>query len=324
MDIRVCRSVDWTGRDWESYCHGFNEVFHREFTVDYFKYKYLSVYKGYACHSLLYAEEGMVVGGVTVIPCYYMCGEERFVNGLAVDVFIREAYRVDPLMLRRMYKKLRLLLEEEQVVAVIAVPNATAYPYWKNVVKWKEVGFINYWALPVRAGRILGETGLAGAFLNACSRFYCLSLFLITSLCSFIDTKDRSYRYRICADDPYYVSKFCGKEYLREGDGDIRYLYKLEDEDGVRTGYLLDAEERGERSFKAIRKAVAMILRQDVDLVLYVGKLSFFQTLLMKMPRKLEPKLLPFTCDLISKDERYKDMLDFKFWDFGLRNYDVR
>ena len=83
-------------------------------------------------------------------------------NGLAVDVFIREAYRVDPLMLRRMYKKLRLLLEEEQVVAVIAVPNATAYPYWKNVVKWKEVGFINYWALPVRAGRILGETALPG------------------------------------------------------------------------------------------------------------------------------------------------------------------
>lgn len=324
MDVRVCRSVDWTGRDWESYCESFNEVFHREFTVDYFRHKYLSVYRGYACHALLYSEEGMVVGGMTVIPCYYRRDGERFVNGLAVDVFICESYRSDPLMLRRMYKKLILLLEEEHVVAVIAVPNATAYPYWKNVVKWKVVGIINYWALPVRMGRILGKTGLAEAFLNACSRFYCLSLSLITFLCSFIDTKDRSYRYRICADDPYYVSKFDGKDYHRGEDGVIRYLYKLEDENGVRTGYLLDAEESGGRSFKAIRKAVSMILRQDVDLVLYVGKLSFFQTLLMKMPRKLEPKLLPFTCDLISKDERYKDMLNFEFWDFGLRNYDVR
>lgn len=324
MDIRVCRSVDWTGRDWESYCESFNEVFHREFTVDYFRHKYLSVYRGYACHALLYSEEGMVVGGMTVIPCYYRRDGERFVNGLAVDVFICESYRSDPLMLRRMYKKLILLLEEEHVVAVIAVPNATAYPYWKNVVKWKVVGIINYWALPVRMGRILGKTGLAEAFLNTCSRFYCLSLSLITFLCSFIDTKDRSYRYRICADDPYYVSKFDGKDYHRGEDGVIRYLYKLEDENGVRTGYLLDAEESGGRSFKAIRKAVSMILRQDVDLVLYVGKLSFFQTLLMKMPRKLEPKLLPFTCDLISKDERYKDMLNFEFWDFGLRNYDVR
>lgn len=324
MDVRVCRSVDWTGRDWESYCESFNEVFHREFTVDYFRHKYLSVYRGYACHALLYSEEGMVVGGMTVIPCYYRRDGERFVNGLAVDVFICESYRSDPLMLRRMYKKLILLLEEEHVVAVIAVPNATAYPYWKNVVKWKVVGIINYWALPVRMGRILGKTGLAEAFLNACSRFYCLSLSLITFLCSFIDTKDRSYRYRICADDPYYVSKFDGKDYHREEDGVISYLYKLEDENGVRTGYLLDAEESGGRSFKAIRKAVSMILRQDVDLVLYVGKLSFFQTLLMKMPRKLEPKLLPFTCDLISKDEMYKDMLNFEFWDFGLRNYDVR
>lgn len=324
MDIRVCRSVDWTGRDWESYCESFNEVFHREFTVDYFRHKYLSVYRGYACHALLYSEEGMVVGGMTVIPCYYRRDGERFVNGLAVDVFICESYRSDPLMLRRMYKKLILLLEEEHIVAVIAVPNATAYPYWKNVVKWKVVGIINYWALPVRMGRILGKTGLAEAFLNACSRFYCFSLSLITFLCSFIDTKDRSYRYRICADDPYYVSKFDGKDYHRGEDGVISYLYKLEDENGVRTGYLLDAEESGGRSFKAIRKAVSMILRQDVDLVLYVGKLSFFQTLLMKMPRKLEPKLLPFTCDLISKDERYKDMLNFEFWDFGLRNYDVR
>lgn len=324
MDIRVCRSVDWTGRDWESYCESFNEVFHREFTVDYFRHKYLSVYRGYACHALLYSEEGMVVGGMTVIPCYYRRDGERFVNGLAVDVFICESYRSDPLMLRRMYKKLILLLEEEHVVAVIAVPNATAYPYWKNVVKWKVVGIINYWALPVRMGRILGKTGLAEAFLNTCSRFYCLSLSLITFLCSFIDTKDKSYRYRICADDPYYVSKFDGKDYHRGEDGVISYLYKLEDENGVRTGYLLDAEESGGRSFKAIRKAVSMILRQDVDLVLYVGKLSFFQTLLMKMPRKLEPKLLPFTCDLISKDERYKDMLNFEFWDFGLRNYDVR
>ena len=324
MDIRVCRSVDWTGRDWESYCESFNEVFHREFTVDYFRHKYLSVYRGYACHALLYSEEGMVVGGMTVIPCYYRRDGERFVNGLAMDVFICESYRSDPLMLRRMYKKLILLLEEEHVVAVIAVPNATAYPYWKNVVKWKVVGIINYWALPVRMGRILGKTGLAETFLNACSRFYCLSLSLITFLCSFIDTKDRSYRYRICADDPYYVSKFDGKDYHRGEDGVISYLYKLEDENGVKTGYLLDAEESGGRSFKAIRKAVSMILRQDVDLVLYVGKLSFFQTLLMKMPRKLEPKLLPFTCDLISKDERYKDMLNFEFWDFGLRNYDVR
>lgn len=324
MNIKICRSTEWTEKDWETYCLGFNEVFHREFLKEDFKQKYLSVYKGYACHALLCSDEGAVVGGVTVIPCYYTHRGERFVNGLAVDVFIRESYRVDPLMLRRMYKKLKVLLEEESVVAVIAVPNSTAYPYWKKVVKWKDVGRINYWVLPVKVGKILGKKGLIGGFLDTGSIIYSTLVRMMSILCSFIESKDKKYVYRICPDDPYFMSKFRGKDYVRCVDGDIQFMYKLEYEEGVKTGYLLDAEEQGMRSFRAFRKAIFTILNQNVDLVLYVGKISFFQTLLLKVPRKLEPKLLPFTCDMITADSKYYDMMNFEYWDFGLQNYDVR
>ena len=80
-------------------------------------------------------------------------------------------------------------------------------------------------------------------------------------------------------------------------------------------------------SFKSLYKAVSHIKKHfKVDLILFVGPISFFQSLLIKIPRKIEPKLLPLTCDILLKDniEDYSDMYDFAKWDFGLLNYDVR
>lgn len=320
MKIKVCRSTDLTKVEWKSYTLGFNETMHRNFSSDFLMNKYTAVYKGYSCHAMLVSDNGDLVGGATVIPCYYEREGERFVCGLAVDVFIRVAYREDPLALRRMYKKLVPLLHEEGVVAVMAVPNATAYPYWKNVVKWKDVGYINYWMLPLRAGKILGKKGVVGGILNLGSMCYFGFVYAVSAITSLIDCKDKKYRYSICKNDPYYVSKFKSDSYIKnEG-----YIYKIEDEDGVKTGYVIDAEKNGRRSARVLFRCISDIMKNHVDIILYVGKLSFFQTLMLKVPRKFEPKLLPLTCDLISKDEKYKDMLDINNWDFGLQNYDVR
>ena len=320
MEIKVCRSTDLTPAEWESYTLGFNETMHRDFSSDFLRKKYTSVYKGYSCHAMLVAEGGNLVGGATVIPCYYTRNSKRFVCGLAVDVFIREAYREDPLALRRMYKKLLPMLQEEGVVAVMAVPNATAYPYWKNVVKWKDVGSINYWMLPVRVGKILGKKGFVGSILNLGSMMYCGLVYMISVFTSFLNFKDKNYKYAICNDDPYYISKFDSNVYVKKNG----YIYKLEDEDGVKAAYVINAETAGKRSALALFKCISAILMNNVDIVLYVGKLGFFQTLMLRVPKKFEPKLLPLTCDLISKDEQYHDMLDMNNWDFGLQNYDVR
>lgn len=320
MEIKICRSTDLSQEEWNSYALGFNETMHRNFSSDFLKNKYMSVYKGYSCHAMLVADNGDLVGGATVIPCYYEREGERFVCGLAVDVFIRVAYREDPLALRRMYKKLIPLLQEEEVVAVMAVPNATAYPYWKNVVKWKDVGYIDYWMLPLRAGTILGKKGILGGILNFGSMCYFGLIYIVSVVTSLLDCKDKKYKYSICKDDPYYVNKFLGEAYIKNKG----YIYKIEDEDGVKTGYVIDAQKENRRSARVLFSCVSGIITNNVDIILYVGKLGFFQTLMLKVPRKFEPKLLPLTCDLISKDEKYKDMLDINNWDFGLQNYDVR
>lgn len=319
MEIKVCKTSEWSSSDWESYALGFNEVFEKNFPVDLFKRKYTNVIGGESYHALLLNDENKVVGGCTVIPCLYNRNGEEFINGLALDVFIRQDYRTDPLMLRRMYKKLLKKLEENNIVAVMAVPNATAYPYWKNVVKWQDVGDINYWVLPVKIGNIVKRF----KFLNIFSQVYAYIVLLISYIFSFLNTKSKSYEYEISSNDEFYKKRF-DSSYSIYSKGNSSYVYRIFDEEGVKTAYLLEAKNEGKNSFRIMIKAVRRILQDNVDIILFVGKMGFFQTLFVKTPKSFEPKRLPLTCDLISKDSKYNDMLNINNWDFGLKNYDVR
>lgn len=319
MQIKICTTLEWSEKDWNTYVSGFNEVFEKDFSVEYFKHKYLSVTGGYTYHSLLYNDHGDVVGGCSVIPCIYNRRKNVFLNGLVVDVFIREIYRIDPLMLRRMYNELKKRLKEKGMVAVMAVPNSTAYPYWKNVVKWKEIGKLDYWMLPVRLGNILKKCRGLNTFSILC--VYCYYYFSV--IFSWFNSKAGDYVYSLEKQDQFSLHRY-DNDYVVYNRNGIFFAYRIVDEEGVKTAYLINAVQNDKRSVKAFRLALKDMLRQDIDLILYVGKMGFPQTLFIKVPEKLEPKRLPLMFDLISDDPLYKDMCNINLWDFGLMNYDVR
>lgn len=323
MEIKVCKTNDWTEKEWDSYVYGYNEVFGTSESVSFFKDKYLSVYKGYCLHSLLEDESSCVVGGVTVIPCRYSRAGGSFLNGLAVDVFIRPAYREDPLMLRRLYTKLKPLLVDEGVEGVTAVPNATAYPYWKNVVKWKDVGDINYWIVPARAGNVFDVKHFRGVLnaLSLCYSYCSLWLSYLTSICQF---KNRQYEFGIYRDDNYVKYKLDGHLYTVLKEDNISIAYRVVDEDGVRTGYVVDASIDGRRSACVFTKVARILLGENVDIIIYVGKMGIFQTLFIKVPKRFEPKRLPLMFDSFINDDEMMSVYNINEWDFGILNYDVR
>lgn len=322
-NIKVCTSHDVTKEEWYSYINSFNTTFQKEFTWEYFHNKYFNVTGDKSYHSFLLSDEGKVVGGVTVIPCRYLHNGKEIIVGLAVDAFVNKEYR-GAMVLFMIYRKMVPMLKEAGVISVIAVPNSNAHSYWCGVVKWKDIGRINYWMLPVKAGNIFGKKRIVGTIVNIASQLYCFTIMILSCFFSCLNDKDRRYHYSLVKDDAYAISKFNGAEYHKYSAGSFSYVYKIEDEEGVKTGYLLNAEENGRRSFRSFRKAVTAILKNDVDIVLYVGKIGFFQTIFLKVPKRFEPKLLPMTCDMIVKDENYSDMMDVKNWDFGLKDYDVR
>jgi hypothetical protein len=75
-----------------------------------------------------------------------------------------------------------------------------------------------------------------------------------------------------------------------------------------------------------LKGVLYLSLQTKSDVILFVDPLKFFQMQFIKVPKKFEPKRLPLTCDVLKKDEinKYADMLNFKNWNYGLINYDVR
>jgi len=106
----------------------------------------------------------MIVGGCTAIPFEYSVFGKKQVLGLIVDVFILEEYRYDPFALRVMYNKVKEALAADGITFIMAVPNKMAYPFWKQVVKWKDITHIPYFILPVRLGNLLHKTKLLNLF----------------------------------------------------------------------------------------------------------------------------------------------------------------
>ena len=60
MITKVCKTTEWTDREWETYVIGYNEVFGTDETIADFKNKYFSAYKGYSLHSLLVSNDSFL------------------------------------------------------------------------------------------------------------------------------------------------------------------------------------------------------------------------------------------------------------------------
>ncbi len=323
MIIKICKTSEWDNKLWVNYCDNFNSVFKKQLKVSDFKRKYKITIDGLSYHALLYNDRFEVIGSCTVIPFAYKKNKKLIKIGLVVDVFILESYRTDPLILRRMYTELKKFLISNNFVSVIAVPNEISYAYWKSVVKWKDVGNLSYWVLPIRLGNILKKVKI----LNLISLLFVKILILINKILLLVVNRiEKKSLYELNLDKTFIKHRY-SKKYNKIISGDVTFYYRIYNENGVQTAYLIDARQGNKLSFKAlIRSANYIIQNTNADLILYIGSMNLFQTLFLKSPKKFEPKRLPLTCDILEEKNlnKYSDMFDIKNWNFGLLNYDVR
>lgn len=322
MEIVVKTSSELSQSDWESYVFGFNEVFNKTETIENFKHKYLNTIDSHSYHAFL-TNNNEIVGGCSVIPYQYNIGVTTERIGLAVDVFIREQFRTDLLALYRMYKKLKKVLISHGIVMVVAVPNDVSYTYWKNIVKWKDVGQLKYYAFPIKAGNVLKKaTTIANFFSGLFSK-------LLLLISYFTNTLEKSLPVSIDRSDNIIEKQRYTPNHKIIKDSKSFFAYRVVNEEGINASYLIDFYNvtNQKKDSKTLRKALKHILNNEqTDIIIFVGKLNFFQFLLFKVPYKYEPKHLNFTADILipEKISNTDFIYDISNWDFGLFNYDVR
>lgn len=323
MEIISLTSKDIKESQWISYVESFNEVFNKFFTVDTFKKKYLNTIKSYSLHAFLMDDNDKVMGAVTVIPYQYSINGHKEIIGVAVDAFVSTRFRKDPLLLKKMYLVLKERLISEELNYVLCVPNDTAYPYWKKIVKWKDIGRLPYYAIPIRIGNVIKKF----RWLNILSLFGCKILFAFQDFINFfIKNVDSGLKIEIDKSVSCFEEQRYGEEHSKVILKNCTCFYRNMLEEGVNTVYLIDFyNQEGERDAKSLNRALKYIYKTEkADLIVFVGPLMISQIGLLRVPEKFEPKPLYFMCDILSNGIAENDILSMKSWDFGLLNYDVR
>ncbi len=310
----------------DSLTSSYNEVFEKDIDSGHFRNKYLNTILSNSFHCFL-VYENKVVGNCSIIPFEYKYFDKIVRFGLAVDVFIIEKYRKDPFSLRKMYKILCKELIQKNISLVIAIPNDVAYPYWKRIVKWKDIGLLNYYVLPIKLGNVL----VRNSFLNIPNYIFSFLLVKFSFFLSlFFRASEKKSKIELKQGENLktfekhrYSSNHC--QITTKGNCSFRFITLLEGT--VKTTYLLDYyNEKFEKNYLTLTKAVSHILKKEnTDLIVFVGKIAFPQLLLFKLPRSKEPKKLYFTSDVLLPDIiDEKEINNIENWNFGLLNYDVR
>ncbi len=298
----------------ESYCSSFNEIFLKNYDIDFFKKKYTGNFKGFSYHSLLVDEINQVYAACTIMPSLYLVDKKEVYVGTLVDVFINPEKRKDPFLLLKLYNKIVNNDRLKSLQLVIAVPNSNAYKYWIKVVKFKHIGDLNYQILPILSGKL--------------KIFGYLSSFLFLKISSFLNyffTSSISRPISKIECNRYFENRFIDGIHNKIIINNEEVYFRIMNEKNFNVAFLLNLGLNFK--FNLFKSLLEISKIRNIDFIAFIGNLPVRQFSMIKLPHKIHPQQLPLCIKLIDKsipEKSIKKLYNIKNWDFSLYNFDTR
>lgn len=322
MNIKVYTTPEISNKIWEEIIFGFQEAFEKsDISIEALRTAALNTFCGYSYHAIATDENGELAGYNIFIPFLYNKGFKVIVSG---STFVRKKFRKDIFLLADMIEALRVQAKKDGFIVELGVPNINAINYAIKVNGLKVIADLNYYVLPIRISKFIKRTNIK-VLDNITYIFSFIILGFAKLFAVFSNTKEKKVKYEINSDEDFWKTRFNQEQYKKNfNNGEIKFCYRIVNEKGINTAYLMDFREQDERSFKALINFVEYILLNEstIDAILFVGFLRLRQFLLIKTPKKYVPKQLPLTYFLY--DNSYEDMGIADNWNFSLMNFDVR
>lgn len=316
MDVVCKRTTEITDEEIKDIYRLFDEVFEQKREISSFRKEYNNTVLGYSYHSIL-LHEGEIVGFHSCLPFYYTDNGKRFIAGLGIDTMVKKEYR-DFFGVRDMFEACVTRMKEEGCVLRVGFPNDNSYPVLKKGLRYKDVGMMITYFLPIKVGAVK----LSLRVLNPLSR---LGSWCLIQLSRF-SCNGKVYKFRYEKEresfDKVRYQWFGGQYQTIEIDG-VTARYKIQVHDGVKTLFIMDVHPMSKKMFDKVVRCIYKKERKDIDLIMYVGYLPFTPMSLIKMPHKYEPKHFNFTCKVLEKGIFDDSIYDINNWDVNLSNYDL-
>ena len=324
-NIKVLRTYEIDDLTWIQICRGYEECFDTSHTPDQLKKFFSNSISGYTLHALKFNEDGVLLGHNYFQPRPYKLNGKNVICALSGGTFVLPEFRKDVLIFKDLFNALCEESYKLGWIAQIGVPNENSFKYCVRIIKDKYIGDLNYYILPVHIGKILKRKN---NLLDSISYGYSvITSKLNLCLSTIVNFKEKKVPLHIDESDQYLSIRLANPDYRHIRKGNMRATYRMYDEDGINTAYILQFGENGKRSARSLAKTVNAIMKNEKpDAILYVGSMNLKQTILTKVPKKFVPHRLTVTVSLFDKEnkELEQTLSSLSNFDYGLLNFDVR
>lgn len=298
----------------------FNKTFNKNLSSDLFFSKYYWTNLNGAYHCLYLNDTDDLVGCYSVITYMYNFFNHEVTFGLSVDTMIDEDYRGNPYDFKKiafaMYQKLR----DDGVCFVFGFPNENVYLVRKKILKWKDLGCLDLFVLPINIGKLKPRL----LILNLFSRFFSYLLILYSRFIRLGNSESPKFDIKINKDgNEHFLSERYKSDYSFVKSETGYFVYKKMIDQGALTIYIMDFEPHTQSS---IEYAVQYIYKNEpnIDAIIHVGKLPFKPRNLIKVPQRYAPKQIKMAGLVLDNTKIDDRVFDIASWNVGLANFDVR
>jgi len=316
MEFLVKTTEELSSLEVKTLCGLFESVFDKVISYSQFNQKFIQTVLGYSFHCLMIKGE-KIVGCYSVIPFEYNYFGKKVVFGLSVDTMIDEAYRGNPFNLKKMANLVYDRLKEDGIPFVFGFPNDNVYLVRKKILKWQDVGLLDFYILPVNIGAIKSKLSFLNIFSKMFSGMINMSVTSRMNDTSHYNIEKinnnafRDGRY----DDSYSVNMFDKNSY---------FVYKIYDENSVKTAYIIDVYTLCKSNLENAVKELYKQEKNNIDMIIYVGNLDFGVKNLFRVPEKYRPKNVYMSGKILDDTMIDERVFDLANWNVNLSNYDVR
>ena len=319
MEFLIKKTVDLTDKDWQDLQKCFVEVYEKDRTLVEMKNQYMNTPMGGCIHSLCY-DNDTIVAAHTAFPSYYWVGEKKMKVFITGDTMVKKGYR-DGSAYIDLILGLNKYMKQDGYVFSFGFPKENAYYVDKKGRIAKNIGRLTIYVLPYRIGGIKKSL----AWLNPLSKSFCYlwvafgGLFSRSVPVQALIHKD---------DETYNMSRYkrMDADYNHVLVNGAEFYYKVKEQEGIRTAFLIDVIGKTEHSFYIAVKYIIEKEKKNIDLLMYVGHLpnGVKYIGMLSVPRKVEPKHFYVTGKIIDKSQVTDDLIfDIRNWDVNLSDYDV-
>ncbi len=319
MNIEVKKTRDLSVIEKQQIVDLFNHVFSKNLSAEIFFGKYYWTTLEGSYHSIMKIN-GTVVGCYSVIPYNYNFFHRQLIFGLSVDTMIHERFRGNPYNLKKMAVAIYEKLIQDGVSFVFGFPNDNIFVVRKKILKWKDVGLLDIYILPIRLGKLTANL----RYLNFFSRAIALLLVFFTNATpSKLNHNSGSHINMIDNSSEYFIGKRYANNYAIIRDDVGYFSYTIMSEAGAVVVYILEifplSQSRLEHAVNQLYKNLP-----NADAIIYVGNLNFRPRNMIKVPQRYSPKLVRMSGLVINDSEVDERVFDISNWQVSLANFDVR